>query len=291
MTKGKKVLITGGSGFIGKHLINDLQSKGYLVSCLDRGGRELPKSVRYIKGDIVDRRAVAKAMKGQDLVFHLAGVLGTTELQFTAAEATSINVIGSIHVFDEAVKNKTKVVLISKLNPWLNTYSITKKASEKFCQMYQKDHGLEALIVKWFNVYGPGQKHYGVQKAIPFFTVNALQGKPLPVFGSGRQLADFVYVTDTTDVTVRLAEIKRAYGKTIQIGTGRGTSVNRLASLIINLTGSKSKIKYLPMRMGEDNYSRIVADLTELRKLIKFQPKVGLKKGMIETIEYYKKII
>lgn len=291
MKKTKNVLITGGSGFIGKHLAAELSGRGHQIALLDRSDKHVPKNVTLFKGDIVDRSVVAKAMKGMDYVYHLAGVLGTEELLFQSAEAVRVNVIGAINIMEEAVKNNTKLLLVSKPNPWLNTYSITKESSEKFCMMYRKEFGLKAAIVKWFSVYGPGQKHTGVQKAVPTFIIAALQNKPIPVFDKGRQSADLIYVSDAARATVAVAESKLAEGEIVEIGTGDETKVIDLARLIVRQTKSKSKIKYLPMRKGEDLNAHVVADIRLLKRYTDFRPEVGLEEGMLRTIEYYRNLL
>jgi UDP-glucose 4-epimerase len=289
--KKNKVLVTGGGGFIGKHLINLLTEKGYHVSLLDRSDKIDDKRVKVFKGDVCDRKVVAKAMKGMDYVYHLAGLLGTEELLFESIEATKVNVIGALTIMEEAAKNKTKLLLVSKPNPWLNTYSITKEASEKFCMMFQKEFGLKAAIVKWFSVYGPGQKHYGVQKAVPTFIVAALKGEPLPVFDRGQQTADFIYASDAVRATVEVAESKEAEGQIVEIGTGEETKIIDLAKLVIKMTNSKSKIKFLKMRKGEDLGSHVVADIRLLKRFTGFKPEVDFQTGMQKTIDYYREIV
>lgn len=291
MRKNKKVLITGGGGFIGKHLASLLMERGNKVYILDRTNKNLPKGTKFFEGDVRDKKAVEKAMKGMDYVYHLAGLLGTEELLFNTVEAAEVNIIGALQVMEAAVKNKTKVILISKPNPWLNTYSITKETAEKFCMMYQKEFGLKAVIVKWFSVYGPGQKHYGVQKAVPTFIVRALKNEPIPVFDKGFQTADFIFTSDAVTATVLLGESKKAEGKIIEIGTGEETRVIDIAKMILKMTGSKSKIKFLPMRKGEDHNAKVVANTKLLKELTGFKAKVGLEEGMLETIEFYRNLV
>jgi len=291
MNKKTKVLITGGTGFIGRHLIAELQKGGHAVSLLYRARKNVPKGVRYFKGDITNRKVVQRAMKGMDYVYHLAGVLGTEELLFRSEEAVRVNIIGAIHVMEAAVKNNTKMLLVSKPNPWLNTYSITKETSEKFCLMYQKELGLRATIVQWFSVYGPGQKYRNVQKAVPTFIVRALKGEPIPIFGNGLQTADFIYVSDTVRATVLVAQNKKAEGKIIEIGSGKETRIKDMAKSIIKLTGSKSTIQYLPMRKGEDKNAHVVANTRLLKKLVSYSPSVRLEDGLQRTILYYQKLL
>lgn len=288
--KYKKILVTGGSGFIGKHLINELLKKKYIVSILDRTPKNVQRNVVVFQGDIQDRNLVAKAMKNIDLVYHLAGVLGTSELNTQSINAVKTNVIGSLNVLEEARINKSKVLLVSKPNVWINTYSITKDASEKFCMMFEKEFGLKAVIVKWFSVYGPGQKHYGVQKAVPTFIVRALKNQPLPIFGSGKQMADFIYTSDTIHATILAAEDEKMEGKIVEIGTGKGTRVIDLAKIIIRESKSRSKLQFLPMRGGEVPETQVVANITLLRKL-KFKPLVNFNEGIKETIGFYKNLL
>ena len=258
---------------------------------LDKSDKSIPSGVKIFKGDVCNPDVVAKAMKGMDYVYHLAGLLGTEELLFNTAEAVKINVIGAVNVMEEAAKNKTKLLLVSKPNPWLNTYSITKETSEKFCMMFRKEFGLKAAIVKWFSVYGPGQKHYGVQKAVPTFIVAALKGEQLPVFDRGQQTADFIYTSDAVRATVEVAETPAAEGQIVEIGTGEETKIIDLAKMIIKMTGSKSKIKFLKMRKGEDLGSHVVADIRLLKRFTKLKPEIDLETGMRETIDYYREII
>lgn len=286
----KKVLITGGSGFIGQHLTNILLNKNCHVSILDRSPMKLQKLVDVFAGDIRDQSIVTKAMRDIDIVYHLAGVLGTEELNTQSILATKINVVGTLNTLNAALKNKTKVLLVSKPNVWLNTYSITKDASEKFCKMYQKEFGLKATIVKWFSVYGPGQKHYGVQKAVPTFIVKALTKKSLPIFGDGLQMADFIYVADAVSATVLAAEDPKMEGETVEIGTGKGTQIIDLAKKIIRLSHTSSGIKFIQMRGGEIPNSKVVANI-KLLKSLGFKPKISLLDGLEKTIKFYKNIV
>lgn len=288
--KYKNILVTGGSGFIGKHLLNELLKRNYSVSDLDLDAKNISKNIKVFIGDIQDRNLVAKAMKNIDLVYHLAGLLGTEELNTQAIDAVKTNVIGTLNVLEEAKINKSKVLLVSKPNVWINTYSITKDTSEKFCMMFRKEFGLKAVIVKLFSVYGPGQKHYGVQKAVPEFIVRALKNQPLPIFGSGKQMADFIYTSDTVNATILAAEAEDMEGKTIEIGSGKGTRVIDLANTIIQETKSKSKLQFLPMRGGEDPETQVVANTTLLRKL-KFKPQVNFTEGIKKTITFYKHLL
>jgi len=286
-----KVLVTGGSGFIGSHLLEELNKKGHEVDVFDIKESNDVKCKNFITGDIKSKDTVDKAMRGRDIVFHLAGLLGTHELVANAIAATEVNVLGTLNILESARKHGVKVVFASKPNCWLNTYTITKVASEKFCLMYHKEFGVDVVILKWFNVYGSRQSLTEYQKAVPTLIVQALKGEPLLVYGSGEQTADFIYIDDAIEAAVRAAEMPGCSGKVIEIGSGAETTINHLAGLIIQLTGSKSVIKHVPMRVGETKYTRIKSNIENMKKLLDFTPKTALEQGMAKTIEYYKELL
>jgi UDP-glucose 4-epimerase len=279
-----KILVTGGNGFIGSHLVKELCRRGYdtYILSLTRS-----PSKKNIVGDITDRRKMLNTIPYFDCVYHLAGVLGTSELIERGYEATAVNVLGTINILDGARKNKTKVVYITKPNVWLNTYSITKYAGESFVKMYHEEFGLPTISVRWYNVYGPNQSFH-CQKAVPFFIRWALRNEPIQIWGNGRQTVDLIHVYDTVKATVMVAENDKFLGKVVDIGSGSEVTVNTLAELIVKETGSRSKIKHLNMRPGETQNTRLKADIKYL-KLVGFKPKIKLLNGIRETIEWYKK--
>lgn len=276
--RDKTAIITGGKGFIGGHLAPQLERRGYRVIFFD--SRE--------GNDVTNRQLVLDSMRDGDVVFHLAGVLGTHELQNSAHEATTINVLGAINVFDAARRSGARVILAAKPNPWLNTYSITKKAAEEFAKMYAEEHGVDIRSGRFFSLYGPGQKIHGVQKAVPTFIMRALKGESIPIFGTGEQTADFIYADEATEAMAILGHLDDLNGEVVEIGTGKSTSVNFLADMIIRLTGSKSRIEHLPMRSGEPLNAQVVADTTKMVNLLEFNPTVTLEDGLEETVNWYR---
>lgn len=279
MLQKKKIIITGGHGFIGSHLAPKLRARGHAVSFFDTTEGN----------DVRERNLVFKDIRGCDIVYHLAGTLGTSELNEQAHETTRVNVLGTVNVLDAARKANARVVVASKPNPWLNIYSITKEAAEKLALMYASLFGMDVRVAKLFNVYGPRQKDVRVQKAVPTFILRALKDEPIPVFGTGRQTADFIFVTDAVEALVRLGQVDKAKGTVVEVGTGKETTVDTLARLIIRLTGSRSKIEHVSMRPGEPLNAHIVANPSRMRTLLEFTPTVGLEEGLKETISWYRR--
>lgn len=287
------VLVTGGSGFIGSVLVESLVRRGHNVSTLDRSPSKHRAGVSAHQGDIRTFDDVEGAIRGQDLVYHLAGLLGTHELVGDAVRALEVNVGGTINVLDACRIHGANILLVSKPNVWLNTYSITKETAEQFSKMYMEEYGVITTIVKWFNVYGPGQKvgpgH--VQKAVPTFIVNALEQGPLPVYGDGKQTGDFIYVDDVVEATADVAESEKASGRIVEIGTGTETTVLQLSEMILQMTESSSKVEFQPMRRGESANTSLRADIRVLEQTTDFVPQMTLEHGLKKTIAYYRQML
>ena len=276
----KKVLVTGSSGFIGSHLKEALVARGYKVKPFD-----------FVEGqDIRDFKMIKKAVKDVNVVFNLAGLLGTAELiESQVAQAVEVNVIGSVNVLEAARQYGVDVVQISKPNLWLNTYSITKKAAEDFVKMYFKEHEVKTWIVKWFNIFGPRQ-HYGLpQKLAATAIVKALKNEPIPVFGNGGQTADHFYVVDAVNAAIDIYECPKVIGLPVEVGSGKEMTVNAFVKQVVKLTRSSSKIHYLAMRRGEDEHTQVKADISLLRDVVGFKPQYKFTEALIKTINYYQK--
>lgn len=278
--KKKIAVVTGSEGFIGSHLIEKLTERGYETRRFDI----------VLGNDIKDSRSVETALKDSTVVFNLAGVLGTHELiEGRSVEAVETNVIGCLNVLEAARKYGFDVVEIGKPNIWLNTYSITKRAAEDFSLMFHKEFGIKVWIVKWFNIFGPRQHFGSPQKLAPTSIVKALRGEPIPVFGLGLQTADHLYVEDAASAAIDVYECQKVMGRTIEIGSGYGMPVMEWVNAVIKETKSKSKIKYLSMRRGEDDFAKVEADTYLLKNVVGFKPKFTFKEGLEKTVAYYRK--
>lgn len=305
-----KIVVTGGSGFIGTHLIERWVEEGADVHALDLwqspAMRSLVRSgrVTFHEGDLRDASVLKRLFQGAELVYHLGSILGTSESieLFDPVEVAYTNVVGTARVLATAKEVGVRRVLYPSTPdvPWLNPYKITKQAAEKLCLMYHKEFGLETVVLKLTNVYGPRERWlddpagapFNYQKVVPTFIVHALKGLPLPVFGNGRQTAEYVYVTDVARAfhLAGVAPAERVAGEVIPIGTGEGVQVIELARKIKQLTGTDSPIQFLPLRRGE-TYVTISVDPEIAWQKLGFRAEVDLEEGLNRCLPYYQEAI
>lgn len=286
-----KIVITGGSGFIGSFIAEQLAEEGNDVVIYDiaRPRYTLKKNMTYVEGDIRYLQGILDITKGADEVYDIAGVLGTSELMSINSRAVDTNIIGALNVLEACKTNNVKSLLHpTKPNDWLNTYSITKFAAEQFCLMYQKYYGMNITVLRWFNAYGPREYLYPVRKVVPSFIIQAMHNKELQIYGDGEQTVDLIYVTDIAKIAIKAARTCGQLGKVIDVGRGIPLTVNNLAKLIIKMCKSSSKIVYLPMRLGEPERSNIKAEIVDLKKYVKINKFVDIEEGMKYTIDYYR---
>jgi len=289
-----KILVTGGNGFIGSHVVDNLLLKNHEVTVFDRFKKVPPrwKNVNQYTADIKDAESLFDAVAKHDCVIHLAGLLGTAESVSTPKESVDVNIVGALNVYNAVKRYKKPAVTITVGNyTWNNTYAITKYTAERFALMYNREFDTKIAIVRGLNVYGQRQKHAPVKKVIPNFILNALKNKPIAIYGDGEQLLDLIYVKDTAEIIVRALLVNHnLYNTVVEAGSGETVSVNELAGLIIKLANSKSQVQHLPMRSGEPLRSITLGDPSTLQPLaFRTQDFTPLEKGLKRTIAWYKK--
>jgi UDP-glucose 4-epimerase len=301
-----RVLVTGGAGFIGSHIVEHFQG-GAEVRVLDnlRSGRaENLEGFRceFISGSIEDRATVGKAIEGVDYVFHLAAMVSVPESMHKPIECNEINVAGTLVVLEEAARAGVKKLILSSSaavygdNPAVpkreemvpepkSPYGITKLDGEHYCAMFTREGRLPTASLRYFNVFGPRQDPKSQYAAVvPTFIKRAVRNEPITIFGDGGQTRDFIQVKDIVAANVFFALESRETG-VFNVGYGKGTSVKELATTICRLAGSKSKIEYAPPRIGDVQHS--VAAINRLRQA-GFSGKGDLVEGLRATVDHFK---
>lgn len=307
----RTVLVTGGNGFIGRYVVEELLWRGYSVSVLDTRWRLVADGASIVLGDIRDEVAVTEAAAHADGIIHLAGVLGTQETIANPRPAAATNVLGGLNVMEAALQYKLPMVNIAVGNYWMNnTYSITKNTVERFADMLNRYRGGRIAVVRALNAYGPRQvpaAPYGpskVRKIMPSFICRSLAGEPIEVYGDGSQIMDMIYVADVAKTLVTALESTAAGGPlaspgvaagefhTFEAGTGRPTTVTEIATIVAEevgrQTGKTPLITNLPMRPGEDERSVVLGNPQTLRAIgmdpEEFTP---LEEGVRKTVAYF----
>ena len=235
------ILITGGSGFIGRSVQKALIGAGHEVDTYDR-----------VDGyDILNRAALMGRVANVDTVIHLAGVLGTDELFDNPYTAVDVNITGTLNVLDACVEHGADYVGITMPQVFPSIYTATKIAATKLATAYHHTHGVGVCHVRAYNAFGPGQAHGPghPRKIIPAFSVEAWSGEPLIVWGDGTQTVDLISTNELANIFSEAIWVTD--DSVIDGGTGHQWTVNEVAEYVIQVTGSRSKIEHRPMRRGE----------------------------------------
>lgn len=300
-----RILVTGGAGFIGSHIVEHFQGKAEIrvLDSLRTGYRTNLNGLNceFIEGDIRDRAAVDRAMNGVDYVFHLAALISVPESMSAIAECIEINNLGMINVLESAAAAGVKKLCFStsaaiygdnpvvpKVETMLpepkSPYAITKLDGEYYCRMFTAERGLPTACLRYFNVFGPRQDpNSAYAAAVPIFIARALRDEDITIFGDGEQTRDFVFVKDVAAANAFFAT-NPATG-VHNIAYGKRITINALAQEIIRLTGSNSKIIHLPERAGDVKHS--MAGVEKLRST-GFQPAVSFEAGLAATVAFYR---
>jgi nucleoside-diphosphate-sugar epimerase len=291
-----KILVTG-FGFIGRHVVHALSTRGFTVTVLERKpdlkaltslGAELAV------GDVRDGDLMHELVPQFDGVINLAGLLGTAELISDPLLAVQTNIVGALNVFHGCKRARDfdhvpRCVHITVGNYFMdNSYSITKSTSERFAKMYNVEHNTDIRVVRVLNAYGEYQKHFPVRKIIPTFVRLALRNEPIYIYGDGNQVMDMIYVGDVAKILIEALLVEKVSG-IISAGTGRRLTVNEIAQCVIANAGSTSSVEHCPMRPGEPERSVVVGDPATLAGVgVNVESLVAFEDGIRKTIDWYK---
>ena len=305
-----RYLVTGGAGFIGSHIAEELVRRGHSVAVLDdlSSGKEanlahLAGKVELRKGSICDAETVASACRGADYVIHLAARTSVPRSVLEPIETNRVNVDGTLNVLIAARDAKAKRVVfaasssaygetptlpkLESMEPApISPYGVTKFVGELYAQVCGRVYGLENVSLRYFNVFGPRQdptsQYSGV---LSRFITALLEGKQPCVFGDGEQSRDFTYVANVVDASLRACEAPGASGKVFNVGTGERFTLNETLRLLGEISGKNAQARYDPPRTGDILHSQ--ADISLARKILGYQPGVAFADGLKRTWEWY----
>ncbi len=304
-------LVTGGAGFLGSHLIEALLKKGYLVYCLDNlytghlsNLEKVLDRIVFYKQDVQNPLPKVKV----DVIFHLACPASPVHYQKDELFTINTSYFGTYNVLELAREINSEVIFTSTSEIYgdpvvhpqsesyfgnVNTlgprscYDEGKRAAETLCYIYHKKYAVPVKIVRIFNTYGP-RMSLNDGRVVSNFIVKALRNEPLTVFGSGEQTRAFCYVDDLIEGLLRIHEYKRNF-EVFNLGNDNEITVNKLAQMVIQLTGSKSHIVF--NQSLEDDPFRRRPDLTKIKKAIGWEAKINLEEGLKKTIEYFRSVL
>ncbi len=304
-------LVTGGAGFIGSNIVDELVKRREEVRVLDNlsTGRAVNlnstrERIAWHEGDIRNLEKIRPCFGGVDYVIHAAALPSVPRSIEDPVSSNAANIDGTLNVLVAARDAGCKRVVfaasssaygdsptfprVESLTPSpLSPYALTKLAGEHYCRIFARIYGLETVALRYFNIFGPRQNpdspYTGV---LSKFVAAYLRGEAPVIFGDGEQSRDFTYVENAVEATLGACTAKQAVGEVINVGVGESYTLNQTISLLNRILGTNVKPRYDPPRQGDVRHS--LADITLARKLLGYRPKVGFEEGLRRTVEWYR---
>lgn len=312
-----KILVTGGAGFIGSHIVDRLLNDGFEVTVLDdlSSGRleNLSQSMHrkefhLVKGDIRDWSLVKQAVKGVDAVFHEAALVSVVRSVKEPLLANDINVVGSLNVLkaaaDQGVKrfvfassaavygNASSIKIAEDAIPCpMSPYGVSKLSTELYARYFHDVYGLETVSLRCFNAYGPRQnldEQSPYSGVISIFLNRLLKGLPLTIFGDGEQTRDFVFVEDIVEANMLALNSKSASGKIFNIGSGTSVSINQVAETMKEIL-KKDNLRNAHDKPQPGDIRHSCADISRAKKELNYRPSFRFDQGIKKLVEWYSK--
>jgi len=302
-----RILVTGGAGFIGSHIVDAYVRAGHevvVVDDLSTGKREhLPPRVRFLQADIQDP-AVRQLIAAEkiDIVSHHAAQMDVRRSVADPLYDARVNIIGILNVLEGAREAKVKKFIFASsggaiygeqetfpadeehpTHP-ISPYGVSKRAGEHYLYFYRAEYGLPYIALRYANVYGPRQDPHGEAGVVAIFTQRLLAGEQPVINGDGEQTRDYVFVGDVAQAN--LAALQAEYTGPLNIGTGSETTVNQLFTTLRNLTGSAAREVHGPAKPGEQR--RSVLTWSHAAQVLHWRPTVGLEDGLRQTVTYFR---
>jgi nucleoside-diphosphate-sugar epimerase len=303
-------LVTGGAGFIGSHLCEELVRRGESVRVVDslitgkRANIALLPRVEFIHGDLADLDVARRAVDGVDYVLHQAAIPSVPRSVEDPIASNRANIDGSLNLLvaarDAGVR---RVVYAGSSSAYGNTqelpkvetmptaplspYALQKLVAERYCQLFTALYGLETVTIRYFNVFGPRQDPSSPYSGVISLFIRALcEGRQPTIFGDGEQTRDFTYVANVVDGVLRAAHANGVSGEVINVATGGRVSLNELFAVVRDAVGSDVQPAYGPPRAGDVKDSQ--ADISKARRLLGYRPIVPFDEGLRNTVEWYR---
>jgi len=311
-----RILVTGGAGFIGSHIVDRLLREGFEVTVIDNFstgrleniapylGR---KDFRLVRGDIRDFSLVKNIMKDVDVVFHEAAFVGLTISLEDPVLVNDVNVTSTLYLLKASVDSNVKrfvfassaavygettshLMVENMLPAPTSPYGVSKLAAESYTRSFYKAYGLETVALRYFNVYGPRQSfdiQTGYGGVIALFLNRLMKNMDLKVYGDGEQTRDFVYVRDVVEANMLALNRKSSLGEIFNIGSGSRTTVNHVAQVLKDSLNKKDiKNVYVDPRLGE--FRHVYADISKARRILSYVPRFSFEQGIADLVEWCK---
>jgi UDP-glucose 4-epimerase len=314
------IIVTGGAGYIGSHLVDRLVSLGHDVTVIDdlstgnlANLAQSRNDVRFVHDTILNRKVVDKLIRRSDVVFHLAAGVGVGHIVERPLEALITNTRGAEHVIEACVKHDKRLMLASTSEIYGKTHTMpmsedddrvlgsttvarwgysTAKAIDEHLALAYAQQGLRMSVVRYFNSYGPRLDPRGYGSVVANLFRQALANEPLTVHGDGTQTRCFTFVDDTVEGTVRAGFDVNAEGRVFNIGNDHETTINDLATIIIAMTQSQSTIRHVSYEerygKGFEDTKRRVPDVRRAEQVLGFRARVGLEDGLQRTLQWWR---
>lgn len=301
-----KILVTGGAGFIGSHIVERLLKEGHEVVVVDNLDSYYDVKVKetnveifknnpdytFVNGDIFDKKLMKELIGNVDAIFHLAAQAGVRASIANPRKTFEVNTIGTFTLLEmcldtdikkfvnsssSSVYGKVKYLPFDEEHPTnpISPYGVSKLAAEHYCRVFYEVYGLNTVNLRYFTVYGPRMRP---DLAISIFTRNALRNEPIEIFGDGTYTRDFTYIDNIVDLNIKVLKNNSVNGETFNVGTGEQITVSGLAKKIIELTGSSSKVIFSNKEEGDMEHT--LANVGKAKGLLGYAPKHDLDEGL-----------